>query len=100
MPHTPAPWQIKSDYEPLSIVGNVDGSDDGQYHYTPICEVEPTLFPDENTANARLIAAAPDLLAALLKIEAHADEHMKAGDYHGTLLLVRTLARAALEAAR
>jgi hypothetical protein len=63
--HTPGPWQIKSDYEPLTIIGNVDGPDDGQYHYTPICEVEPTLFPDENAANARLIAAAPDLLAAL-----------------------------------
>jgi hypothetical protein len=63
--HTPGPWQIKSDYEPLSVVGNVDGPDNGQYRYTPICEVEPTLFPDENAANARLIAEAPELLAAL-----------------------------------
>jgi hypothetical protein len=63
MMHTPGPWQIKSDYEPLEIIGNVDGPDDGQMHYTPICAVEPTLFPDENAANARLIAAAPDLLA-------------------------------------
>lgn len=63
--HTPGPWQIKSEYEPLTIIGNVDGPDDGQYHYTPICEVEETLFHDENAANARLIAAAPELLAAL-----------------------------------
>jgi hypothetical protein len=63
--HTPGPWQSKSDYEPMTIIGNVDGPDDGEYHYTPICEVEPTLFPDENAANARLIAAAPELLKVL-----------------------------------
>jgi hypothetical protein len=100
MKHTPGPWQIKSEYEPLSIIGNVDGPDDGQYHYTSICEVEPTLFPDENAANARLIAAAPELLAALVKIEGLADEHARAGDHHGTLLLIRTVARAALNPTR
>jgi hypothetical protein len=69
--HTAGPWQIKSEYEPLTVIGNVDGPDDGQYHYTPICEVEPTLFPDENAANARLIAAAPELLAALRNLAFH-----------------------------
>jgi hypothetical protein len=62
--HTPGPWQQYSEWEPLRIVGNIDGPDDGRMHYTTVCEVELT-EDDTFRANARLIATAPTLLKAL-----------------------------------
>lgn len=66
MNHTPAPWTL----EPPSVIGYADvrfgikGSDDGCA--TCISTVHTT---DETAqANARLIAAAPDLLTALKKL--------------------------------
>lgn len=58
--HTPGTWQPYSDYEPFLIVGNIDGPDDGQMHYTRVCEVEENAWSE---ANARLIAAAPEFLS-------------------------------------
>jgi hypothetical protein len=55
---TPGPWQIKSDYEAYTIVGNIDGPDDGRMHFTYVCEAQ-----DED--DVRLIAAAPEMLEAL-----------------------------------
>lgn len=69
--HTEGPWQSQHDFDQsgfCTIIGGIDGPDDGQWHYTLICEVNEE--PDEYRANARLIAAAPELLAALRHVTA------------------------------
>lgn len=53
--HTPGPW--------VAVVGGADGKvrcSDGRYFL-----VGDLIYHEDNKANARLIAAAPDLLAAL-----------------------------------
>jgi hypothetical protein len=74
--HTPGPWQARNDYGWDTIIGNVDGPDDGEYTYTGIAEVI-TEDPGEAQANARLIAAAPELLEALQRCTARLEIHMK-----------------------
>ena len=73
--HTPGPWQSQHAFDidgVLTIIGNVDGPDDGQYHYTRVADVADTRYDAEMLANARLIAASPDLLDALeLMVSAH-----------------------------
>jgi hypothetical protein len=66
--YTPGPWEI-DDTAPnsyLRIIGNIDGDayDDGspRHIYTHVCDV---LDNEQEEANARLIAAAPELLDAL-----------------------------------
>lgn len=54
MPHTPGNWQVA----PLSKDTNVILS------LTPEEKIIATVWPPNSEANARLIAAAPDLLAA------------------------------------
>jgi len=73
---TAGPWQTKNDYVPdcLTVIANVDGEIvDGTTHYTydfiATCEDEFGEASLDAVANARLIAAAPDLLEALEKIE-------------------------------
>lgn len=61
--HTPGPWQVISDDHPEAINKNLEvvaGSN-------ILCKIGGGLL-DVRTANARLIAAAPDLLAALQSI--------------------------------
>ncbi|HET7624396.1 MAG TPA: hypothetical protein VFM25_03955 [Verrucomicrobiae bacterium] len=53
--HTPGPWTIRTDYPYHNIVSN-----DGRL----IAETMLGSQTDEDKANARLIAAAPDLLAS------------------------------------
>lgn len=69
MTHTPGPWDL---YQPYSNVWQVFPAQDGDDH--SICRVSMTYcevgkggknVPSENEANARLIAAAPELLEAL-----------------------------------
>ena len=58
MTHTPGPWTIEGtrDSDEFWVV-----KDEG-----PVCEISQTFgYPDADEANARLIAAAPELLAAL-----------------------------------
>jgi len=65
--HTPAPWHVG--------IGNGEGSifsdsgrtrlEDGGTTLYPICSYNRGWNADEDAANARLIASAPDLLAAL-----------------------------------
>jgi len=74
--HTPGPWQSQHDYDIdgiCAIIGNIDGPDDGRMHFTHICEVM-TDDADEARANARLIAAAPDLLEMLQEMIADSDD--------------------------
>lgn len=62
--HTPGPWRVV-DKNPLHIGGNWRG-----HFYDKVCTIEPRRFENVpvDTANARLIAAAPDLLAALVAV--------------------------------
>ena len=69
MEHTPGPWQVGSETYPIAILsGHRHGSPDNEV----ICIIgDDPMTPeddDECKANARLIAAAPDLLAALTHI--------------------------------
>jgi len=62
MKHTPAPWHVRTD----SIWGNPVPQGQAVHHTTVACNIN-------NPADRVLISAAPDLLAALIKLEAHAD---------------------------
>ena len=74
--HTAGPWRIDrgaiQDGEGHAII---DGTDMGQ-----LSRIAHVLFHDdgegETTANARLIAAAPDMLEALQKIASSAPSHI------------------------
>jgi hypothetical protein len=65
--HTPAPWHVG--------IGNGEGSifsdsgrtrlEDGGTTLYPICSYNRGWNADEDAANARLIASAPEMLAAL-----------------------------------
>lgn len=64
--HTEGPWQSQHDFDMegvCRIIGAIDGPDDGRFHYRVVCEIDPdgSLDAKEQYANARLIAAAPDL---------------------------------------
>lgn len=56
--NTPGPWNAHN----WRVIAEVDGF--------PICDVEPRLTGDITAANARLIAAAPELFEALKDLEA------------------------------
>jgi hypothetical protein len=75
--HTPGPWigAGPSFGDPLpryttTIMTEWEHQDDG---YIQICELPFHHHDDENEANARLIAAAPDLLEALQQIKQRLD---------------------------
>lgn len=61
--HTPGPWRINPCFQ--TMISNCEDGDDS----ADICEVSEWTpeFWDERDANARLIAAAPELLEALEK---------------------------------
>ena len=59
--YTPGPWEYRDGKTNFNEIGPVSGS-------SWICRIP------ENTANAKLIVAAPDLLAALHKIINHWDD--------------------------
>ena len=63
---TSGPWQSRHGWDAdgvCSIIGAVDGPDDGRFRYTTVCEV--TEECNDWRANAYLIAAAPELYDAL-----------------------------------
>ena len=66
MTHTPGPWTIQAE---ARRNGRWIKSRDGQ----DIAQILLTKDTSEASANARLIAAAPDLLAALERLESAAD---------------------------
>ena len=72
--HTPGPWQQRDDMTSegwVTIIGNVDGEIDADgctfhsYDVIAVCEDEYGERLPNVSANARLIAAAPELLEAL-----------------------------------
>ncbi len=77
--HTPGPW-FKARYpghKPGDWTGWHVGTDSGRSVGPPdVCTVDDVDFgPEEAEANARLIVAAPDLLAALRRIISAADAY-------------------------
>ena len=81
--HTPGPWKVKAcvlpggygrrtnKYGPIQVWPNSEN----QQAHAPICQIIPQDDGEESRENARLIAAAPELLAALIKLEAMARFH-------------------------
>lgn len=70
--HTPGPWQSQHDFDwegACTIIGNIDGPDDGRFHYTVVCDINED--PEEWFANRTLIIAAPEMLATLQAIASH-----------------------------
>jgi hypothetical protein len=61
---TPGPWQAMNAYQWDSIIGDIDGPDDGEMHYESVTDI--TSHHDRSRANAALIAAAISALPALL----------------------------------
>ena len=61
--HTPGPWTIDTDHSPARLIGRrSDGDVLGLVYLT---ELTTRKRDEQHMANARLIATAPDLLAAL-----------------------------------
>jgi hypothetical protein len=56
-------WQVQSEYEPLTVIGNVDGPDEGHYTSDPICEAADT---EDGPAIAKFLTLAPDMYHELL----------------------------------
>ena len=121
--HTPGPWVVGTDTTGLEVC-TVYGvptqpTEDGKgqeyvyVHYPRIVDND-FYFPtrEENLANARLISAAPDLLAALedsnaainamaAQVDAEWRNHDKAGDRNDKIVRAfREKARAAIAKAR
>lgn len=74
--HTPGPWRLKRDANREEYSVNVPPKDPGAVGYLQIASLnfgfdEP--FESQQHANARLIAAAPDLLAALKAMMSYYD---------------------------
>jgi hypothetical protein len=90
--HTPGPWELHG----LAIYEPDKWRDGRNFGGAYICQIMDGNFeqssPDSSTfkdgcecdANARLIAAAPELLAALQAVIEQADAQFKAGDKHAT----------------
>lgn len=78
MTHTPGPWEANdTDGEHHAIVSPTDESPD---HFTVIC-IGPNAATEN--ANARLISAAPDLLAALEDCVGILDHLLRLSPVHG-----------------
>ena len=62
--HTPAPWEATpvSDYGTITILGRDKSGD------FLVAEIQCGELPAADVANARLIAAAPELLEALVQV--------------------------------
>lgn len=74
--HTPGPWYFWTDGDTCEVIPSED------YNETPLCTVE-------RPSDAYLIAAAPDLLAALIELDAWALNESGAEYPTGTFEIVR-----------
>lgn len=93
MSHTPAPWKIDAAHSTrVLLINDAKGYAIGE------------IVDTRNPANAKLIAAAPDLLEALCTalpfVEDHADDHATSGVYKsGAVARAVAQIRAAIEQA-
>jgi hypothetical protein len=76
--HTPGPWVLRDGTPLFRVVG-------GEHRTTVAGDIS-------NDANARLIAAAPDLLAALEAIEAYEDSEPAPGTREAEISAMRRAA--------
>jgi len=89
--HTPGPWNVSEEWDGTSIKA-------GQFHVTHTIQSCGFHSPEEDKAvtqaNARLIAAAPDLLEALILLEHEMVESGNAGstDYGWSPAIEKTRA--------
>jgi hypothetical protein len=100
--HTPGPWEIVQD-APLNPEARYNiGSrlPSGFANYVCTIKTEKHLIRDGNEeANARLIASAPELLAALQAVNTDVTEDiggLTRDDYEAIVLSIRDTARAAI----
>lgn len=95
--HTPGPWEHTGQ-------GDIVGKEDNGYGlgYVDVCSVYLRAVRGRTNANARLIAAAPDLLEALEDALSDYDAWMKDADVtpNESLLAWTNKARAAIASAR
>lgn len=63
---TPGPWQAMNAYQWDSIIGDIDGPDDGEMHYESVTDI--TSHHDRSRHNATLIVAAVNALPQLLAL--------------------------------
>jgi hypothetical protein len=68
--HTPGPWSIRHAVDGSGDCGIIATRQDGALHHVVVAEVFASIDHEDErspevTANSRLIAAAPELLAAL-----------------------------------
>lgn len=77
--HTPGPWQEWNLFGSRTMKNWRVGSKASPGITTPVAVVDDSIPSDEQVANARLIAASPDMLAALVtiadRLEAWAETH-------------------------
>ena len=75
--HTPGPWEHTGQ-------GDIVGKEDNGYGlgYVDVCSVYLRTVRGRTNANARLIAAAPDLLAALQSVLANSLDSQGLADAH------------------
>lgn len=90
--HTPGPWM--NGFDNLEGVFSLGATDSGNVVCLPPIELMELSY-ERWPANARLIAAAPDLLGALRKIDAQVS-HGHLGDWSIALGEIRKIARAAI----
>jgi len=70
MKHTPGPWSLSEKYHSVNVRA-VDGP------YVADCNASAAIGWETKQANARLIAAAPDMKAALLPLLEAVDEEIE-----------------------
>lgn len=85
--HTPGPWEIVEEEGSYTIANPMIDSDSGAEMYDPVVWEMGGI---DNLANARLIAAAPDLLAAA-QLALHKIEQTLAGQYTDGMALSAAL---------
>lgn len=71
--HTPGPWKVES-FPEVGKKGSVYVSGAEGWEVSPVCSTWETESRIKNEANAQLIAAAPDLLAACRECLSAVDE--------------------------
>ena len=106
--HTPGPWYVLGPHPSVYVGPCVDGGCGGEYpeppQYDPVCQVHwcpdyKTEATDEEMANARLIAAAPELLQALRDMVAAASGQPKSCGHEFDCVCPFEAARAAIRKA-